>query len=435
MSNKQVIKAQKISDIKITDIVIGSKKTNKTVPITYNGKSKMLVCQTPFLEVKGDLRKTPYPNIYQLDTLFKGDGKLKIHELYQFIEKLETHISEQVMNNGSQWFTQKNIIIKSLIRELDAEKEVYFIKWPINLETNIFVDENKNSFNPSNLKEKDLVKLIIEISNLWVDENQCGLAAHVQKILVKPYSEKLQNEYIFDETDSESAGDEKENNIISLLATEQKPKVQNTNTNNANSSSVKFQNNQPPQTQNKKQIAQRSSLRESSSLQDNQPNDVNGADVIDNNNNNIKNRQTKTKNEVPQLAQRGIQREGSSLNDDVPQPVKRPDPKIKENLERQKKLVLGAKDFGNQKTQKQPVKSQPIKTPLQNVFLDEDNDSDENNNDNNFLRNENNGNFFRNENNKFSRNERNLKQLLEEYTPSSDEAEINEDDLDFDGDN
>ena len=219
MSTKEVTKALKISDIEIANIVIGTNKTGKMVPIMLG--EKLLVCQTPFLEVKGDLRKTPYPNIYQMDTLFRGDSKQKMHRWYNFVENLESHISNQVMKNGSKWFTEKNGIFKSIIHELDTEKGVYFIKWPIDMQTNIFVDEHKNVFNPADLRDKDKVKLIIEVSNLWINGNQCGLAVMVHKILVKQYNEKILSEYIFDDSDSEP--DEHENNLISLLATEQKP--------------------------------------------------------------------------------------------------------------------------------------------------------------------------------------------------------------------
>lgn len=226
-SNKHVIKALRISDININEIMIGKKK-NKTVPISYNGKS--LIFQTPYLEVAGELRKTAYQNIYQLDTLLSGDTKRRIDRLTQFIENLEIHIINHI-NSNPNWFTQNNIQFKALIKEPNQERETYFIKWAIDLKTNIFVDESKNKFNPSNIKSKDLVKLIVEISDLWINENQCGLVVIVRKAMVKSHIEKIPNEYDFDVSESEEAPDENESNIdenesniISLLATEQKKK-------------------------------------------------------------------------------------------------------------------------------------------------------------------------------------------------------------------
>ena len=230
MASKQLIKAIKISKININDIVVDKKKVNKIVPIKY--KNKSLICQTPFMEVKGELRKTVHENIYILDTLFKGDTKKRITAWYEFIENLENHIIEQVETIGLQWFTQKNVMIKSLIKQDENDKNMYFIKWPINLQNNMFIDENKKPIDPFSIKNKDLVKFIIEISNLWVDDTQFGLAIIIQKVLVKRYTEKIESEYIFDDSESDNEDTDNENNIISLLATEQKSKDKTTKTDN-----------------------------------------------------------------------------------------------------------------------------------------------------------------------------------------------------------
>lgn len=221
MTTIDIIKALRISDIDMHDITIGTKKTNKTVPISINGKP--LVFQTPFLKVVGTLKKTQHPTIFQLDTLFEGDTQHKNKSWFQFVENLESRICDLIINNNVNWFTQNDVNIKSLIREYNHDDGTFYIKWPISLKENIFLDEDKKQFDPSCLKDKDCVKLIIEISYLWVTDNNCGLAAIVQKVLVKPYIEKITNEYVFDDSESEESDiDDNNNNIISLLATEQK---------------------------------------------------------------------------------------------------------------------------------------------------------------------------------------------------------------------
>lgn len=218
MANTEVIKALRISNINVDEVVLGTKKTTKTIPIRY--QNKPFVFQTPFMEVLGGLGKTRYPNLYQLDTLFKGDTRSKIDQMFHFIENLEDRVVKLLSSNGNLWFQHQEIVIKTLIRELDASKENYFIKWPIGLKDNIFVGEDKKPFDPSELKSGDCVKLIVGISDLWMGGNQCGLAVNVQKILVKKFEEKISSEYIFDDSDNED--NDSENNIISLLATEQK---------------------------------------------------------------------------------------------------------------------------------------------------------------------------------------------------------------------
>ncbi|AYV85488.1 MAG: hypothetical protein Satyrvirus19_10 [Satyrvirus sp.] len=244
METKQPIKALKISDISIKDITIGTKKINNMVSIKL--KDGLLHFQTPYVESFGNLKKTNYPNIYQLYTLFKGDNQNKINEWFEFLENLETHIINQIVNSSPKWFTKNNITNKSLIRELDGEKNIFFIRWGFDLQENMFINEKKEPFDPSALKEKDLIKLIVEVPSLWIKENQCGLAAFVKKIMVKPFVEKIPNEYVFDdefddETESEDNSDEVDkNNIISVLATEQKtkPKHKTSKFNQMNENSV-----------------------------------------------------------------------------------------------------------------------------------------------------------------------------------------------------
>lgn len=221
---KQVIKAYRISDINIDEVMVGPKKNNKKVPISMHNKP--LVFQTPFLEITGPLRGTHMPNIFQLDTLFKGDNRQKIDQWYNFIQLLEDHVTVQAVNNGNDWFTDYDVSFKPIIREFESDKGQY-IKWVIDLRSSQIIDENRNPFDENTLKSKDLIKLIVEISDLWINESQCGLVVAVQKIMVKPYHDKIISEYVFNDSESDaeaSIEDEKQNNLISLLATEQKPK-------------------------------------------------------------------------------------------------------------------------------------------------------------------------------------------------------------------
>lgn len=224
MTHSEVVKALRIPNIIIANITIDNKNANNKVPIKYAGNS--LVFQTPFLQICSCLRKTAFPNIHLLETTFKGDSDDKINQWFQFIENIEDHVSSLVTNVGTSWFAQQDVNIKSLIRDLDPSCNTHFIKWPINLENNIFIDEYKQPFDYTKLKVDDRIKMIIEVSDLWINENVCGLAVIVQKILVKPYIQKICNDYIFEESDSDCDHDENEENIISLLATEQKPKIQ-----------------------------------------------------------------------------------------------------------------------------------------------------------------------------------------------------------------
>ena len=222
MNSTEIIKALRISDVNIDDITMLDIKQNRIIPILYQQK-KSLIFQTPFLEIQDVVSKTRHPDINQFITLFAGDTKKRIDNFFHFIEDIEIHIKNHAPQTGNKWFTQKDVTLTSLIRELDNGDP--YIKWPFDITTSIFVDENKQPFNFKDIKKKDCVKIIVELSNLWIDKNQCGLAVAIQKVLVKQHQEKIQSEYVFDddESDSDIENEEQTKKIISLFATEQKP--------------------------------------------------------------------------------------------------------------------------------------------------------------------------------------------------------------------
>lgn len=379
---KEVIRASKISDIVIDGVTFGNKKTSTTVPIRWKGQP--LVFQTPFIEVIGTLRKTIYPDLYQMDTLFRGDHKKKQQQWYQFIENLETHISILVKNHGTKWFTEKNVNIKSLIRELDPDKGIFFIKWPIDLKTNIFIDEHKNLFNPANIKEKDQIKFIVEISDLWIRENQCGLAVIVQKALVKQYTETIPSEYVFDDTASDEVNDNPDNSIISLLATEQKTRPK-TN---------------PPTTQ-----AQAKKPQNTDSDDDDEPRHP------------AKNERVVVGKKEPVPAQKVINKQTTETKTTKQKPPARPQQQQQQQQPNSKPLPIFNKDAMN------PFRSTTQKKPsASDVYSDEFSD------DSSSPRN-----LRPQQLNTQSKNA--IKHLVEEYTPSSDDddemVEINDDDLEL----
>jgi len=226
------IKASNINDINLKDIVLSKKKKHNKVPIHIKSPDQSdtpLVFQTPYLEVVGGLTETPFNTIHTLITLFAGLSTSKVVQWQNFIEKVESMISKQIIENGTNWFTQSNVVIKSIIKDPDAELPVSYIKWPLDMSRNIFVDETGSDFDPDNLRDKDLIRLIVEIPNLWIRENQCGLAAIVRKIKVKPQKEKIECRYLFEDSDNssdkESDKDSDDEKIVSLLATEQNPAI------------------------------------------------------------------------------------------------------------------------------------------------------------------------------------------------------------------
>lgn len=213
MTSKQTIKATRLSNINIQDIILNAKKNNKYCSLKY--KNRPLILQTPYLKVKDAVRKTNHDNLCIIDTLMETYPITNAIKWSKFIDDLESHISNQVSLIGKSWFNQNNIIFKSLIKTND--ENIQYIKWPINLAKTIIVDENKNSILPTSIKAGDYLKFIIEFSNIWIDDNKFGLAIVVHKILLKDI---IENDYVFDDSDDETENIGCESDIMSLLVTE-----------------------------------------------------------------------------------------------------------------------------------------------------------------------------------------------------------------------
>jgi len=146
----------------------------------------------------------------EINTLFEGDSREKIDEWFNFIDNLENSISVQIEKHIEEWFSNTNITIKSLIRGTD----ILYIKWIVGCNHG-FIDDNNKYFDPQNLKEGNLIRMVVSAENLWINENQCGLYIIVPKLMVKTKEEQNETEYDFNS--------ESDDELISVLATEQKP--------------------------------------------------------------------------------------------------------------------------------------------------------------------------------------------------------------------
>uniref|UniRef100_A0A6C0LTD7 Uncharacterized protein n=1 Tax=viral metagenome TaxID=1070528 RepID=A0A6C0LTD7_9ZZZZ len=199
---QQTIKALQIKNINLDDVKIGNSTHSKIIAIKY--LSKNLVCQTPYLEIKQGITKTNLPGVHELSVYFKGESKKKTDKFYKFIDNLESHIIKLISDIGNQWFDNRDVNFKTLIREDGIDKNNYYLKLPVRIESISFIDEEDRSISPINLKSKDQLKFILEFSNLWIDNNILGLTVVIYKVKVKQYIEPIKNEYVFSNSDSDS---------------------------------------------------------------------------------------------------------------------------------------------------------------------------------------------------------------------------------------
>jgi len=218
-------KALKISSINTHDIVVGTKKKKGEVSVTLGEKEETLSIQTPFLKVFTEIVPTSVANTCQFITVLSGNSKRDIKKFVQFVERVEDQIIQQVCESGEKWFSKKDVQFIPLIRETKGMPP--HIKWPFDIESTSFIDDDKNEFCYGDILSNDLIKIIIEPS-IWIKkkENQFGINPNIRKVWVKaapPIPKKnIPKEYVFDD-DSESISDsDSEGDVSSLLMTDQK---------------------------------------------------------------------------------------------------------------------------------------------------------------------------------------------------------------------
>lgn len=190
----QPIKSLSISKINLNEIKLKTIRKDKSVPITHQGK--LLTFHTPFLNISdAALQKTKFPNISQLDTLFDN----KVMPFHKFIESLENKISQEVRKQGSSWFTEKNVGLRSLVKKIDQQKkdsgiENECINWPIDMVHCEFVDENGEEVESE--FDNVMVRILVDVPHIWINRNLFGLAVIVRMVMIRS-NEPQKIKYVF----------------------------------------------------------------------------------------------------------------------------------------------------------------------------------------------------------------------------------------------
>lgn len=191
----QPIKSLSISKINLNEIKLKTLRKDKSVPITHQGK--LLTFHTPFINIsEAALQKTKFPNISQLDTLFDD----KVMPFHKFIEALENKISQEVRKQGSSWFTEKNVGLRSLVKKIDQQKkdsgiENECINWPIDMVHCEFVDENGEEAEPE--FDNVMVRILVDVPHIWINRNLFGLAVIVRMVMIRSNEEPQKVKYVF----------------------------------------------------------------------------------------------------------------------------------------------------------------------------------------------------------------------------------------------
>jgi hypothetical protein len=212
------IVAKPTKSIVTDDIKLGNNVSSKRlVPIIFSGNNSNIL-QTPYFKVLS-VSQTKHDDIIKLTTEV-NIHTAREHEFFTFIDNMEDTISSEVSRKGSKWFSSKHVCMKSLIRETDDRANEYYIIWHIQIYDGIMVDEYENNVDVLELHEGSMVRFVVEVSDIWVNNNQFGMVTIVRRIMcasTETTDEEIERvDYKF------HSEEESDDELVSLIATEQK---------------------------------------------------------------------------------------------------------------------------------------------------------------------------------------------------------------------
>lgn len=191
----------KIREIDLDNIVYSKPKGNtdkRIIMIGYNDPDKdhivPLVYQTSELYCANSIEKVSSGNVeYQLDVPVYARTEKKTVEFCEFLHKLNEKVLSDAKEHSSEWFGDiENIRYKSIIRGTNntGNNEI-FSNGTIRLKLinnprfrTIVFDENKCIVDPTKylVANSCYVRVMIEISALWISGNSFGIATKIYQI-------------------------------------------------------------------------------------------------------------------------------------------------------------------------------------------------------------------------------------------------------------
>lgn len=173
---------------KLNNDKMSYKRMSKYVKVRYNDSRLML--RTPLLKISSiELGKSI--NIIKLKI---NNNNIKEYNFGEDLVNLDKYIFNKAKENRS-WFNKDNYNYIGLIENNE-------LTFKFRKTDNIKVKCNGESLNISELKKNYLVKVIFEVSGIYINSNKFG-------IYLKPYLFDIDVEYILDDSE-----DDIDNNLI-----------------------------------------------------------------------------------------------------------------------------------------------------------------------------------------------------------------------------
>lgn len=183
--SRNVITARRISEIDVSKFHFGHRAAlpnGSKHQILYGGSH--LVFQTPYFRLASPcqvLEDQSGTQICQFITYLHGDEENKSQTFYQFVQDLETCVAKYVATR--KLISGDKAIQKGIVKILDGEE---LLRWIYQSKNTSFVTKDGKQFDPANLRQGDLVKIIAKIPEFRVEGNVFTTLCIPHKVLVIP---------------------------------------------------------------------------------------------------------------------------------------------------------------------------------------------------------------------------------------------------------
>lgn len=183
----------KISDLTLDRIATKEHQRKKKliVKIYYKpnrGHHTDFLFQTPEILLKNSIKYNKKGH-YELELPFLGKKHNQVDLFEKFITNFETKIIE-VIKKHKEWFPDKNIRFKSIIRYPDSKTDLHN-SLRLKIDSNTLITKNGSNIDLNNLQKDFFVKCILKVSYIYIKDSFATINLYPKLIDLREQKEDL----------------------------------------------------------------------------------------------------------------------------------------------------------------------------------------------------------------------------------------------------
>jgi len=183
----------KISDINLDRIATKEHQRSKKLIVKIYYKPNRshhtdFLFQTPEILLKNSINYNKKGH-YELIVPFLGKKHTQVEKFEEFINNLEKKVIE-IIKKHKEWFPDKNIRFKSIIRYPDSKEDLYK-SLRLKIDSNTLITKNGTNIDLNNLQKDFYVKCILKVSFLYIKDSFATINIYPKLIDIRDQKENL----------------------------------------------------------------------------------------------------------------------------------------------------------------------------------------------------------------------------------------------------